>query len=400
MAALPVAVALVVFVASWLYVLDHPARWARLETLTVRLAELGGPEGVHGDVAVVAIDSLDVVEQGEPWGKAWRPRMAELVDRVSEAGASVIALDVTFEDPTPDDDALAAAIHGARARGTHVFVGVAALDGGEPVLTPALRFAEWGAVCIASGAQQLVVLMVRKAGSGDPPLEVSSLPLRAVAAHRGLRITELDAGRRRVVLLDEGSRQTSIPFTALQTVRRDARDCPLLQEGDTIASLVVDYSRTGALRDARRRMAYGAVVGAEGAASRLRGKVVVVGSEPGDLVASLYPGLGGERRYGFELMADAISTLLLGRLVRPLPGWGSFLLMLAVAAAGAALAVWPRGASRWARRGALVAGVVLLLAGAVWAYRAAGVMILVIYPVLALFLGYWGMLTVRRWRFT
>jgi len=99
-------------------------------------------------------------------------------------------------------------------------------------------------------------------------------------------------------------------------------------------------------------------------------------------------------------MADAASTLLFGRFVRPLPAWASFLSVLALAFAGAAIASWPREARRGTRPAALAGVVFLLLGGAVWAYRTAGLMILVAYPALALVLGFWGMGTVRRWRFT
>jgi CHASE2 domain-containing sensor protein len=147
-------------------------------------------------------------------------------------------------------------------------------------------------------------------------------------------------------------------------------------------------------------MGWSAVVRSAAPPARLRGKLVVVGSEPGDLAVALYPGMGGERRFGFEIMADAASTLLFDRLVRPLPGWASFLSVLALALAGAALALWPREARRGVRPAALAGVLVLLLGGAVWAYRTAGLMILVAYPALALVLGFWGMGTVRRWRFT
>lgn len=400
LAALPVAVAVVVFAVSWLSVLDRFSRWARLETLTVRLAELGGPEDVHPDVAVVAIDSLDVEEEGEPWGTAWRPRIATLVDRVSEAGASVIALDVHFGEGTAHDDTLAAAIRRAGARGTDVVLGVAELEGGEPRIAPALRFTDWGTLCAATGAQQVLDLGVRKPGNGGRPRDLPSLPLRAVAAHRDLRISGLDPAGRRVLLLDPDDRVVDVRFAALERISKEHPGCPLIQTGDTVASLVVDYSRRGALRDARRRLSYGAVVGSDGASGRLRDKLVIVGSETGDVVVSLYPGLGGERRFGFEFMADAASTLLSGEVIRPLTGWASFLLILTLTFTGAGLAVWP-GRARRRTMAAILGGVLLLLvAGAVWAYRAAGLMILVAYPALALFLGFWGMATARRWRFT
>jgi CHASE2 domain-containing sensor protein len=273
-------------------VLDGLSRWARLETLTVRLAEMGGPEGVHADVAVVAIDSLDVLEE-EPWGTAWRPRVAGLLDRLSGAGTSVVALDISFAVTTPHDDELAAALRRAEERGTRVIVGVDSLGADhQPAIAPALRFADWGTLCAATGAQQVLDLVVRKAGNGGPSTQLPSLPLRAVAAHLGLEIAALEPAGRRVLLLDEQNRPTPVRLAAVQRIRRAAPGCPVLTTGDSVASLVVDYSRRGALRDTRRRMSYGTVMAAGASLSRLTDKLVVVGVETGDVVVSLYPGMG------------------------------------------------------------------------------------------------------------
>ena len=401
LAVLPSAVAVVVFLASWLYVLDGLSRWARLETLTVRLAELGGPEGVHADVTVVAIDSLDVLEEEEPWGTAWRPRVAGLLDRLSGAGARVVALDISFAGTTPHDEELAAALRRAEERGTRVIVGVDSLgEDHQPAIAPALQFADWGTLCAATGAQQVVDLVIRKAGSGGLSAELPSLPLRAVAVHLGLEIAALEPASRRVLLLDERNRPTPVRFAAVQRIARTSPGCPVLARGDSVASLVIDYSRRGALRDTRHRMTYGTVMAAGGSLTRLADKLVVVGVETGDIVVSLYPGMGGERRFGFEIMADAVSTLLSGRLIRPVPGWASFALILVLALVGAGLALWSGAERRWTTALALGAILVLLVAVAVWAYRAAGMMILVAYPATALFLGFWAMATMRRWRFT
>lgn len=396
LALLPLAVAVLVFLGSWVYVLQRFSRWANLETLTVRLAELGGPEGVHPDLALVTVDSADLA--GEPWGPEWRPRMATLIDRLAEAGARVAALDITFDTTTEHDEALGAAMARARERGTEVVVGVRALDQGRPDVPEPLRAASWGAVCAATGARVTLDLLVQKNEEGGEPRDIPSLPLRAVAAHRGARIARLDPGAREVLLVGPGDEVDRIRFASLDAIRTDAAGCPLLSEGDTVAKLVLDYSRPGALRDARRHFSFREVVHSPDPPVELRDKLVLVGVPPGDLRLALYPGLGGERRYGYEIMADGVSTLLGGVAIRPLPGWGSFLVILASAFLGAALAIYPRGVSGAVRGGLLAGSLVALLLVAVWVYRAARLMMLFAYPAAALLLAFWGMHTFRRWR--
>lgn len=81
---------------------------ARVDTLiydmAMRLRHAPSPD----DVVIVAIDDKSLRKLGQwPWPRALH---AELVTRLSEAGARVIGLDIMFAEPGPDDRTLANAI--------------------------------------------------------------------------------------------------------------------------------------------------------------------------------------------------------------------------------------------------------------------------------------------------
>ncbi|HEV7591467.1 MAG TPA: adenylate/guanylate cyclase domain-containing protein [Longimicrobium sp.] len=69
---------------------------------------LRGPLPRPAGVAVVAIDLDSEASLGRyPWSRAWHAR---LLRNLRRAGARVVAFDLTFADPTPDDSAFRAAI--------------------------------------------------------------------------------------------------------------------------------------------------------------------------------------------------------------------------------------------------------------------------------------------------
>lgn len=85
-----------------------PAGW--FERLDGVITDVAFPRGVADDgVAVVAIDarSLAEVDPSWPWS---RDRYAEIVNQLGEAGAEVVALDIVLASPSPQDDALVAAM--------------------------------------------------------------------------------------------------------------------------------------------------------------------------------------------------------------------------------------------------------------------------------------------------
>lgn len=101
--------------------LQHLGVLTEVENVATDLMmRLRGPRPVDSRIAIVAIDETSVDAYGQwPWP---RTVIAELIDRLSAAGAGAIALDIVFSEPSrsdervdlrPEDEALATAIERA-----------------------------------------------------------------------------------------------------------------------------------------------------------------------------------------------------------------------------------------------------------------------------------------------
>lgn len=317
-----VAVAVVVSLLALMSVLDLFTLDTRIASLTMWATRPLATPVLSADVAMVAL------EAGVPRSE-WRRRHAAVVDRLSAAGAKVIAFDMYFELPTPDDGVLADAIERARRRGTTVIVGANTMADGLPKLLPALggKVSSWGMLCVGEklGSAWIEPLAVEKsppAGADRQPI-VWSLALRAVAAFRGLDVSidQIDS-RRQEIFADHVTthRNESFRFSSTRVARRFQKGCPIIGEGDRVHSLMVALSPLTALRDDKaRRFTYSAVIGPTApAGAPLPAGIVVLGVESADDTLEVP---GGERRFGFELHADAINALLGGVAIRPLgPG--------------------------------------------------------------------------------
>lgn len=75
------------------------------------------PRHTSGEIVIVAVDDASLGAYGRSVVTWPRSLHAQLVDRLSEAGARVIAFDLLFSEATDEDDALADAIRRARISG-------------------------------------------------------------------------------------------------------------------------------------------------------------------------------------------------------------------------------------------------------------------------------------------
>src|SRR6185436_10996011 len=88
--------------------------------------------------ASLPADSIVLVASPDTLSLLERHRHAALLDRLSRAGARVVAFDFRFRRVSPDDSMFAVAIDSARARGTEVVGGANLTDGDSLALAPAL----------------------------------------------------------------------------------------------------------------------------------------------------------------------------------------------------------------------------------------------------------------------
>ena len=255
-------------------------------------------------ILLVAIDNPSLQALGQwPWR---RDLHARLIDRLTEAGASAVALDVLFVEPTPDDPALATAMRQSGRICLPVAVQPVGPDGapwGEQGPTPTLSVA-------AAGLGQVNL-------SPDADGVVRRLPLELRAPDR------------------TWPHLISCALRAAGMIPAKAPASSLESEGP-IRARPVGLNFPSA-HGAFRTVSYVDALNGDVPASLLNGRIVLVGMTAdgqGDRYAVSAP--NGLLVPGVEIQAALADTLLSGREIRPALSWAvaaacllSLLLLLA-----------------------------------------------------------------------
>ena len=394
--------ATLLFAAAWLGAFTVLPGWLRPETYALWIGDAFIGRRFDDRIVMVAIDSATERIVGRPFGRDWRPLHARLVDRLSTAGARVIAFDIVFDEPGDalDDSVLGAAFGTAAARGTAVVVAVDRREAGEPDIIPELRAAATtGIACVGrhiahtSTITPLVVL--ERDGTRTP-----AFPLAAAMQQRDQQIGGIEVADRRLLLAGPNGSIEPVRFAELERMSEAQRACPIIGAGAVVANLLIDYSPLDTLRSDARRLRYETLVADPGPdLPHVAGKLVIVG---GALAVDAYTRLRGpflrETRYGFELHADAINTVLMGIAIRPAPNGVQFLLVLAMSLAGAAIATAPR-AERRRRMILLAAAALACTAVSTFVYVASRITLTVVLQLAALLSAYAAGRRLRLWVF-
>jgi adenylate cyclase len=321
-----------------------------LSTVDARF-EQRGRQDAPARVVVVKIDDKTFGDLHEQWPFR-RSVHARLVDALRSAGARVIAYDVQFSEPTEpeEDQALLDAV--ARARG-RVVLGASEVD----------RFGVSNVFGDGRVARQL--------GARDA---------------NALLVPDADGVIRRIPSEVDGLKGFAVTAAELASSRSAP---PGVKHGQAL----IDYTGPG-----------GSVTGvsfsdvlAGAARPRLRDAVVVVGATAPILQDNHQTPMDPVMP-GVEVHANAIATILAGLPLKRVPGWVGALLIVVLGALGplAALAYKPP----WRVLTGAVALLGALAAGAVFAVLAqlafnAGVVVPVVYPLVALGLCMLGVLQVE-----
>jgi CHASE2 domain-containing sensor protein len=270
-----VVVVLVMFFLSWVRAFDFFSLDTRIETYTMWLGEPFTKKTFAEQIVMVAIDD-------ESFDETWREKHALLLDKLSRAGAQVIAFDIFFEEPSEFDDRLSRAIKRATERGTAVIAGIRGLDGNKPKLVDTFIEAgcEFGLVCIGEklGHARTATLAVIKEGDG----EIYSLGLKAFEAYHGAEIEYVDSEAGHLLLKDPLSRELrKLRFSELITIKRDQKGCPVIEQGDKAAQIFIDLSPVQVLRNPRHRYLYEEVIQPSDSNElvQFKDKIVLVGVE-------------------------------------------------------------------------------------------------------------------------
>ena len=316
-----------------------------------------------------------------------------MIDRLVASGVATIAFDLYIESRIENDSAadaaLADAIARARQKGVRVIFGVRAIANHVPTLLPQLidAGALAGSLCIGSrlGYAFDAPLAVSPDAKGRRDLRVANPALGLVAAFAGQAET-IDEERREVSIRDGGTSHFA-RYSVLDTEDHPSSQCPTLGEGGVVATLLLRLSPSGYWRASPRRISYAEALDPASTLrpDALKGKIALIGvtlSEAGD-THQVIRGWTSEDVFGVELHADTISNLARGVAVRPLGPTAQWLLMLALAGAGAAASFVLF--ERPARYRGLALGLLLVgyVAAGVACYVAFGILLNTLYDIAA-----------------
>jgi CHASE2 domain-containing sensor protein len=361
------AIALVLLFTAWMQVFDFFLLDTRVASYSMWLGERFAVAPPESPVVLVTIDD-ETEKRLRSYERTaeWRLDHAKLIDRLVEVGVRTIVFDLYFETPSSNeaDLALAEAIARAKGKGVPVVVGIRAFSAAKPKMLPALTSAgaSTGSLCIGSRLgyafnAPLAVSTDDKARHERP----AANPALGLAAVFPGNVEAIDEERGEVRVRDGGNNR----FAAYSVLdfEDNATDCPTLGQGTATATLLLRLSPSGYWRQPARRISYanGLLPASNVPLAQLKGKIALIGVTLRADLHDVVRGWTNEKLYGVELHADTIGNLARGVAVRPLGPTAQWLLMLVLAAAGAALSFVLFDRPAWQRR-VIVGGLLLVYA--------------------------------------
>jgi adenylate cyclase len=315
-------------------------------------------------ILIVAIDDASISSVGRwPWDRSTH---AELVRKLSNAGASVIAYDVNFSEPedAKNDGDLAEAIASAhrfvlpielrldqRADGTIAYDAERTLRPIPELAHAATALGHTNMPPDTDGVVRRVPVSAADRSDANPVPSFANVIAALADRTPNLRGAPLDAGNRIVVRFDGPPHSTF----------------PTISAADALSG--------------RADLAI------------VRNKIVLVGSTAQDLHdEQLVPTSDGIPMPGVEIHASLLDTLLKRDWLRPISAWELALLLIAIGLAFGWLV--PRMRQRWSALTAVIAWIALVVAASIAFDR--GFIIDVFWPTLAIALVYGGVTLERR----
>jgi CHASE2 domain-containing sensor protein len=393
-----VCVALVVGLAASFFGFRAISPVFRPESYFIAFSDLFHHHDDEASVAYVAIDSATTQAFGSALDSTWRSRHAAVVRHLVDAGASVIAFNLSFPpnaSVAAATDTLADAFRFAQSNGRTIVVAAAASADGVPVIAPVLiPYVRWGTNC--AGTSPAVTAMALTLATGTrtagPSGRVSSLPLTAVAT---LRATT--GGRSAESAAFADSLRSLLKREMLDSVvtADNHADCAFAP-GDTLFRMALDYAPRDEHRDPAHHISY--IDAFRGRLGDLHGRLALVAYENPSPASTfeINRGWWTERRFGAELEADAMNTLLREIRIAPVSGVAQFAVILVMAALGALAAfMWTR-AGRWVAGVALVLSLVAYFIGGAALYAGRHLLLNTFFDLAALLLAFVAVALTRK----
>ena len=391
---------LILFFLSWIQLFDFLPPAVRIESYAMWLVGRFSSQLQDERVIIVPINEQTEREIGRPFGRDWRREHAILIDKLSQAGAKVIAFDMYFEEPTAYDQELSKAIERARNRHTTTVVGFRKLADGQPQLIQQFKDAgsKFGLLCIGKkwGTSQVAPLVVMKY---DQNQILHSFGLETDAAFLEQDIV-IDRNILEVNFLNSATRQVvnKIKVSEVNQVRWEQSGCPAIGKNDLSANIILDFVLLP--DDTRLNYPYETIIknSNNSQLSRFKDKIVLVGIERNDDLFPILHGLTTEERYGIELHVAVIRSLLSSRIIRPLSNWQQLFVMISLGLLGGLIRLKILLLSPFFRTGIFIAIFLLYFAISSYIFQNHLIVFNMVYHLLAFGVAYWTVgIVQRRW---
>jgi len=387
-------VILLMFSLSWVKFFDFLTLDTRIESYTMWLGDLFTEKTFSEQIVMVSINEQTEETLGKRFDRSWRKEHAVLVDKLSQTGAKVIAFDMLFEESNPVDQEFIHAIEKAKQRGSAVIVGVVNLEGNEPVLAKGLKqvVSGFGFACASRKLGNAIATPLAIMGKDNYYL--LSLTFKAVEAFRNeeyRNVVGVDSYQ--ITMWDSHTESAKqFGFSILTPIMQSQPGCQVFREGDNVVDIFIDVSPLETLRNSARRYAYEEVIRADSDEleqwkKRFNNKIVLVGVEKESDIHLV--GLLGERRYGLELHADALNTILNNVTIRSLGTMGQLAIMICLGLLGASIRYWTPQTWRYRRIGFFLVGLIAYLASTIYVYSQYHVLLNTMYHGVTFWFTYW-----------
>lgn len=319
-----------------LSILDPVRAW--MEHASLRFATLLTERKLDQSLRIIAITEETEHFLGKKFDASWRKEHARLVERLSKAGARVIAFDMLFPYENPMDALFAQSIRAAKKQGVTVLAGMEKLDeDGAPLIAKPIGKALSGVGMVCAGKEQELAFLAPLAVLKEGQRCFWSLPLLAYAAFRGEEVLDLEAEENRLNLVDMQRKVSTHLDYSRQSIVEEDKNYPLFNPGDRVAERILAPLPAAALRLPSVRSPYEQVLNAPDAElHHFKGTIVFVGRENPEDSFAVPSGLWHEEQYGNELHVQAVDSLLQEEAIKYLPASGQIAITFCMAALGAA----------------------------------------------------------------
>ncbi|NMG74262.1 CHASE2 domain-containing protein [Aromatoleum diolicum] len=382
------SVAIAMFFAAWTALFDFLTLDTKMASYTMALGNVLRESPVDKRLEIVAIDAETERKIGRPFDRSWRREHAQLIDALSRAGARVIAFDIFLGEPGPDDEMLVEAIRAAKQNGTAVVFGTRT---GSPSRIAELTDVVAGTGMLCAGTRLGYATVVPLAVRGKQDV----IALGLLAAEPNSVVEEIDT-RSGTILLRTPAGLKRIAYSLDEVLTSGQKACPILEKGDAVAQLIVDFRPPDQL--ARRRHRYEELVQNPAAIppDAFKDRIVLVGSEARDDRIAVLRGLTTEERGGYEVHADTLNTILHGTRIHPLDPFDQFLIMIAMGGLGVTARLAGVLKSRPLRWVYLVGVPLLYFAASLLLYVEADILLNQPYHISAFFIAYVALVKIAR----